>query len=320
VTQTVVVGADVGGTNVKYTLLDPAGRMMAQGDIPTDPRDPAGTVARLAEATRSYIGEGDLVGVGLACAGIVTADTGLLGRAPNLPGWEDSDLAGAVKAAYGPVAVAVANDVNAALYGESRYGAGRSCRHLVMIAMGTGVGGGVMVDGDLVTGFAEGAGEIGHMTLQLDGPTCPCGNRGCLEAFCGSVGMVRRARELAALSEASEAWRAMAVDHGDGLTTRHCFELAAAGDATAVRFFAEVGRRLGQATASLVNILAPERVIIGGGVAQAGDLVLQPCRDMVAHHVLSAEGRSTPVVPAELGPHAASMGAAGLALAVGEAR
>lgn len=319
-TQTVVVGADVGGTNVKYTLVDPAGRRLAQGDIPTDPLDPAGTIARLATATRAHGQDRDLAGVGLACAGVVTSDTGLLGRAPNLPGWENSDLASAVKSAFGQVTVATANDVNAALFGESRYGAGRGCKHLVMLALGTGVGGGVMVDGRLVLGFADGAGEIGHMTLQQDGAPCPCGNKGCLEAYCGSVGMVRRAQELARLADATDAWRSMAVEHGEGLTTRHCFELAAARDATALRFFAEVGQRLGQATASLVNILAPERVIIGGGVAQAGDLVLQPCRDLVARHVLSSEGRNTPVVPAELGPHAASMGAAALAMAAGEVR
>ncbi len=311
--KTVVVGADVGGTNVKFVLVDAAGQRLAQGGIPTDPRDPVGTMERLAEAAATTLpGDRPVTGVGLACAGIVASNTGQLGRSPNLPGWENSDLGGAIRAAFGAVTIAVANDVNAALYGEYRFGAGRGYRHLVMLALGTGVGGGVMVDGTLVTGFADGAGEIGHMTVELDGAACPCGNAGCLEAYCGSVGLVRRARELAAMPQATAAWRAMADEHGDRLTTRHCSALAADADATATLFFAEAGRRLGQAVASLINVLAPERVIVGGGVAQAGDPVLVPCREMVRRHVMSTAGRDTPVVPAELGPHAAAMGAAAL--------
>jgi len=313
VSKSVVVGADVGGTNVKFTLVDAAGRRLAHGDIQTDPQDPVDTMARLAEAAASRLqGEQVIAGVGLACAGIVSIDRGQLGRSPNLPGWEDSDLAGAIRASFGSLPMAVANDVNAALFGEYRFGAGRGCRHLVMLALGTGVGGGVLVEGKLLTGFADGAGEIGHMTLELDGAPCPCGNSGCLEAYCGSVGMVRRAHELAAGPAATDAWRAMAQRHGEGLTTRQCFELADAEDATALAFFAEVGRRLGQAVASLVNVLAPERVLIGGGVAQAGEVMLAPCRAMVRQHVMSTAGRDTPVVVAELGPQAAAMGAAAL--------
>lgn len=311
--KSVVVGADVGGTNVKFTLVDVAGHRLAHGDIQTDPRDPVDTMVRLAEAATSQLqGDQAIAGVGLACAGIVDTDTGQLGRSPNLPGWEDSDLSGAIRASFGPVPVATANDVNAALFGEYRFGAGRGCRHLVMLALGTGVGGGVLVEGKLVTGFADGAGEIGHMTLELDGAPCPCGNAGCLEAYCGSVGLVRRARELATGPGATATWRALVEQQADRLTTRDCFELADQHDATALVFFAEAGRRLGQAVASLVNVLAPERVIIGGGVAQAGEVMLAPCRAMVRQHVMSTAGRDTPVVPAELGPQAAAMGAAAL--------
>jgi glucokinase len=318
VNKNLVVGADVGGTSVKYVLVDAAGRRLVQEDIPTDPADPAGTIERLADAVAVRLGgEQRVAGVGLACAGIVSPGSGLLGRSPNLPGWENSDLAGALKAAFGAVTCAVANDVNAALYGEYRFGAGRGCQHLVMLALGTGVGGGVLVNGRLLTGFADGAGEIGHMTLDLDGRACPCGNAGCLEAYCGSVGIVQRARELADDDSATPAWRELIADRGADLTTRDCFELAAARDATALTLFGEVGRRLGQGVASLVNVLAPERVIVGGGVAQAGELVLGPCQAMVARHVMSTAGRSTPVVAAELGPFAAATGAAALATEAG---
>lgn len=310
-----VVGADVGGTSVKYLVLDRAGHLLLQDDIRTDPDDPADTIGRLAAAVRPQLpGDGELAGVGLACAGIVSPGSGQLGRSPNLPGWQDSNLQAVLSAAFGDVTCAVANDVNAALYGEFLHGAGRGCAHLVMMALGTGVGGGVMVGGELLTGFADGAGEIGHVTLDLDGRVCTCGNRGCLEAYCGSVGLVRRARELADDPRSTPRWRALIADRGEALSTRDCHELAAGGDRTGQTLFAEAGTRLGQAAAGLVNALAPERVIIGGGVSQAGELLLAPCREMVARHVMSPAGQRTPVVLAELGTHAAAMGAAALAV------
>ena len=322
-TSKVVVGADVGGTSVKYVVVGRDDQRLWQGDIATDPGDAAGTIARLAAQVSDHLAAGGrgvrVVGVGLACAGIVAPLSGLLGRSPNLPGWQDSDLAGSLQNAFGPTVTAVANDVNAALYGEYRHGAGRGCRHLVMLALGTGVGGGVLIGGELLTGHADGAGEIGHMTLELDGPSCPCGNQGCLEAFCGTLGLVHEARRLATEPQATRAWRDLIAERGPELTTRDCHALAVADDPTALDFFAAAGRRLGQAVGSLVNILAPERVIIGGGVAQAGDFILEPCRAMVAKHVMSEAGQSTPVVPAELGPMAAAIGAAALAMAAGAA-
>jgi glucokinase len=316
-----LVGADVGGTNVKYVVITPDGAIVLQGDIRTAPADVCSTLDLLAETIRGGLGASReaIWTVGLACAGIVDPGTGGLGRSPNLPGWENRNLAETLQRAFGPSPVVVANDVNAALYGEYRFGAGRGYRNLVMIALGTGVGGGVIVDGKLLTGRGHGAGEIGHMPLDLAGPMCACGNVGCLEAFCGSYGLVRRARELAVLPDATGALRDLVAARGGGLTTRHLFELATGGDAAVRRLFAEAGQRLGQAVSSLINILAPERVIIGGGVGQAGDLLLEPCRAMIARHVMSPPGRETPLVMAELGLHAAAMGAAALAAASGEA-
>jgi len=318
--RTLMVGADVGGTNVKYLLVDPDGQRYAQGDIRTDPQDPQATMAALADAVgeaRDGV-EGDLVAVGLACAGIVDSERGWLGRSPNLPGWQDHDLIGGLQSEFPDVRVAVANDVNAAAWGEFRFGAGREDRHVVVLALGTGVGGGVVVDGRLVTGHAFGAGEIGHITLDLEGPPCPCGNLGCLESYCGSVGLLRRARELGGADDATDAFVNLLRSRGTDLTVRDLGEVAAGGDDTARRLFTEAGRRLGQAAANLVNILAPDRVIVGGGVAQAGDLLLAPCRAMVRRHVMAEAGRDTPVVVAELGPFAAAMGAAALAAETGD--
>jgi glucokinase len=223
-------------------------------------------------------------------------------------------LGQAVSEAFSGVPSVLANDVNAALYGEYYYGAGQGCRNLIMIALGTGVGGGVLIDGRLVTGAADGAGEIGHMVLDPQGPRCTCGNRGCLEAYAGSVALLQRARQLAADSgAATPEFERLIQDRDEKLTTVDLSDLALQGDATSSELFASAGRRLGQAVANCVNLLDPDRVIIGGGVAAAGDLILEPCRRYVPTAVLSEGSRNVPVVLAAKGSFAAALGAAALA-------
>ncbi len=307
-----ILGADTGGTAVKWVLLDGQGAAVGSGEVPTNPADSNDTLLRLAAAVAAT-GTAPAA-VGMACAGIVDPLSGHLGRSPNLPGWQDSDLGAALRAAFPGLPLALANDVNAALYGEYRAGAGRGCSNLVMLALGTGVGGGILLDGRLLLGAHHGAAELGHMVLDTAGPVCACGNRGCLEAWAGSTALRARARELAAGGgRLGDLVRA----RGAALTTRDLADLAQAGDAAAGELFAEAGRRLGQAVGNLINALDPERVIVGGGVAQAGELILAPCRAVVPGMVLAAGARSTPVVPAQLGPAAAAVGAAWLAREAG---
>ena len=310
-TADLYLGADVGGTGLKYVLAAADGKIVDRGEVLTDANSAEVTLQRLSEAVAGPSNR--LAAVGLACAGIVDLKAGSLGRSPNLPGWEGVDLKSHVRGAFGSLPLALANDVNAALYGEFKAGSGQGCRNLVMIALGTGVGGGVLLDGKLLTGSHFGAGEIGHMVLDPRGPVCTCGGRGCLEAWAGSVGLLRSARAAASDSESTPAFRQLAGDRGSELTTRDLSVLAETGDATAGALFREVGERLGQAVGNLVNVLDPDRVIIGGGVAQAGDLILEPCRRQVARQVLAEAAGQVPVVPAELGPHAAAVGAAWLA-------
>jgi len=316
VTKDLYLGIDTGGTAVKYEIADIDGLTLGGGEVPTDPSNATRTLQALAADAAPILGGAGwprLAAVGLACAGIVNPVTGWLGRSPNLPGWENRDLGGAVTAAFGSLPVALANDVNGALYGEYRYGAGRGCRNVVMIALGTGVGGAVIVHGELLVGVHSGAGEIGHMVLQDDGPLCTCGSRGCLEAWAGSTGLLRAVRRLLADGVASPSLAELARRRGAALNTRDLSELAEAGDAVTRGVFAEAGRRLGQAVANLVNVLDPDRIIIGGGVALAGDLILGPCRERAVPLILATEARSLPIVPAELGPRAAAVGAASLA-------
>jgi glucokinase len=252
--------------------------------------------------------------VGLACAGIVDPVTGVLGRAPNLPGWQGLDLGVALRESAGDLPCAFANDVNAALYGEARFGAGRGAGDLVMLALGTGVGGGVMVEGRLLTGHRNGAAELGHVILDDAGPLCTCGNRGCLEAYAGSVALLAEARSRAASGAAgTEDLAALVAEHADALTPRVLANAAEAGNASARALFRQAGERLGQAVGGLLNILDPDRVILGGGVARAGDLLLEPCRETARRIVLCEAARSTPILLAELGTRAAALGAAALA-------
>lgn len=347
------LGADVGGTGVKYAITDLTERVIHRGEIGTDPNSGKRTLGRLAIEVAEKIGltgpaDGRsplkrLAAVGLACAGIVDVRSGELSRSPNLPGWEGTNLRRIMGNEFGDCPVAVANDVNSALYGEFKAGAGRGCDDLVMIALGTGVGGGVLLNGNLVVGKRGGGGEIGHMVLDPAGPVCSCGNVGCLEAWAGSVAIRKRARELADVEHGGTALsRLMAAKRedangdgvngddansddangadadsdglmGDDLTVRDLAQLAEQGDEACLALFTEVGHRLGQAVGNLLNVLDPDKVIIGGGVAQAGELIFGPCRLQALSLVLSPAVKETPIVPAELGPLAAAVGAAALA-------
>ncbi len=304
------LGADTGGTGIKFVITDEAGALIKQGEVPTDPHSVPLSLERVADAVAAE--RPRLRGVGMACAGIIDPVAGTLGRSPNLPGWQNSPLSAMLGQAFDNLPVVLANDVNGALYGEFKHGAGRGFRDVIMIALGTGVGGGVVLDGELHVGRHHGAGEIGHTILDPDGPLCACGNKGCLEAFAGSVGLLARARAVAAELDAGTPFARQVADKGRGLTTLDLACLAEGGDATAREVFAWAGRHLGQAVGNLINILDPDCVIIGGGVARAGELILGPCREMVPRVVLGAEAATTPVVPAELGNLAASFGAATL--------
>ena len=305
------LGADTGGTGIKYVVTDTSGVVIEEGEVATDPQDILLSMERLADSISPF--RSRIKALGMACAGIIDPVRGTLGRSPNLPGWQNLNLVEMLADSFGELPIILANDVNAALFGELHHGAGRGCANLVMIALGTGVGGGVVLGGKLHTGSHHSAGEIGHTMLDPNGPVCTCGNPGCLEAYAGSVGLLRRARLVVNDAYSSPAYKELIKAKGDELTTRDLSALATNGDGTAREVFAWAGRRLGQAVGNIINILNPDRVIIGGGVARAGDLILEPCRQTFPEMVLGEEASRTPVVTAELGHLAAAVGAADLA-------
>jgi glucokinase len=283
-----LLGLDLGGSQIKGCILE-EDRIVGSASVATDSADgPEAVLARVAalgrELARAH-GEPDAAGLGLP--GHVDADgAGVL--LPNLAGdWVGRPIAGPVGAGLG-LEVALINDVRAMTLAELRMGAGRGARDLVCVALGTGVGGGVVIDGRLHLGLGH-AGEIGHVTVVADGPMCGCGNRGCLD------------RVAAAAAIASDAGTASVAE---------AVAAAGAGDARARAALARAGRHVGLALAAAVVLLWPERIVVGGGVARAGDLILDPLRAELRDRARVAPVDRIDVVPAELGAGAGAVGAA----------
>ncbi|MBI2787907.1 MAG: ROK family protein [Elusimicrobia bacterium] len=260
------VGIDVGGTYTKIGLVSPSGALIGSLQIPTEPsKGPAHFTRRVASIVKAW----DFGSVGLGLAGGVDAKTGSLLFVPNLKGWTGFSFKNAFSKSLG-VPVVVNNDANAAVWGGYVVALKKKPRATVVgLTLGTGVGGGLVIDGRLHQGASGSAGEIGHLTLELDGPLCHCGRRGCLEAYAGTYGILRSAKALMRRVPSP-------------LTPKAVAEAALAGDRGALKVWDQVGTRLGQGLASVILVLNPDAVLLLGGVARAGRLVLDPIRRVFA--------------------------------------
>lgn len=309
------VGIDIGGTNIKIAALWNDGRVLASHQIPTlaadGPRQAVGRiVAAVGEVMRAEgLESTEMRALGLDSAGIVDGERNLVLDAPNLRSWERYPLAEEVGSALGLPAF-LENDVNAMAYAEWRCGAGRGTRHLLCLTLGTGVGGGLILDGKLYRGARGAAGEVGHTTLEAHGPRCNCGSRGCLERYVGASYIVERA--LAALAGDPRPSSLRSVPPAE-LSPFVLSRAAAEGDGLATLVLEETGFWLGVGLASLVNLLNPERIVVGGGVAQAGEVLLGAARRTLGERAMDVPGRMAEIVPAALGNDASLVGAALLA-------
>lgn len=256
------------------------------------------------------LSDGDLLGVGVVLPGLIDPRTGVALSSRFLH-WQNVDVRESLAAGL-RLPVFVDNDANAFALAEHWYGAGRGADDLLAVTVGIGIGAGVIVRGQLYRGVREGAGEIGHVVMQLDGPLCTCGKHGCLEAFAADAGVERIARELAARSRGTSR---LARTRSQRITRDLVVRAARDGDGLARRVLAESGRYLGAALANATNTLNPARVVIGGeAVDIAGDLLLEPVRASLRQHAFSILGDDLEVVPARLGADAWLMGAATLVL------
>lgn len=307
------IGVDVGGTKIAAGVVDGAGRILEKVRI-TTPAATAETVENgIVEAVRRLTERHAVAAVGLAMAGFVDEKRSVLRFAPNLP-MADRPLKATIEPLVG-VRVVVENDANAAAWGEYRFGGGRGVTDVVLITVGTGLGGGTVLDGRLLRGAFGGAGEFGHVRIVPGGLPCGCGNRGCWEQYTSGTALVREARALAsAQPEQATALLALAGGSAAAIDGRMISRAAVDGDPTARSLLAETGRWLGEGIADIANVLDPAVVVIGGGVSEAGDLLLGPARAAYeAHLVAGAHRPHLAITAAELGNDAGLIGAADLA-------
>ena len=308
-----VLAIDIGGTKLAAGVVDAAGKILVRGEVPTVAAEgPERVLERIVGLGKDLLGKPEVSAlpirrIGIGCAGPVDRLAGLVLNPPNLPGWTRIALVDHLQQAVGLPAV-LENDANAAALGEFRYGAGKGARSLVYVTVSTGIGGGIILDGKIWHGLKDAAGEIGHMTLAPDGPPCGCGNRGCLEAIASGPSIARRAREAVA---GGRPTRLREISH---LTAGDVVSLAREGDEVACEVWEETVRYLGLGVAAAITILAPERVVIGGGVTGAGEFLFEPLRREVRSRVKLVPLESIPILPAALGRDVGILGAAAIAL------
>jgi predicted NBD/HSP70 family sugar kinase len=298
----VAVGIDFGHSHVRVAVADLAHTVLGEASEPLDvDRAASAGVALAGRLVRRLLGEAGVeparvVGVGMGVPGPLVRDGGEVGDSSILPGWIGSRPRELMEAELG-LPVRVENDANLGALAETAWGAGKGCADLLYVKVASGVGAGVMVGGRLFHGARGTAGELGHLTIDAAGPVCRCGNRGCVEAFAGADAILDPLR----------------LRHGPDLTLRAVVERALAGDQGCRRVIADAGRALGVAIAGACNLLAPERVVVGGELAQAGDVLLARVRSAFRAAALGAV-RDTEVLGGVLGERAEVLGAVALVL------
>lgn len=305
------VGVDIGGTKTAALRLSPSGDVRARSVRPTNAEDPEETSAAVEEAIEEVLTD-DVVAIGVGAAGLIDVERGVILFSPNFA-WRDVALGDRLRTRFG-LPVTLDNDATAAAWGEVRLGAAKGARHALLVTIGTGIGGGIVFEGAVMRGAHGLAGEIGHVVVEPDGPPCGCGNRGCWEQVASGQALERLGAQ--AVRDGSAPILAGLAEGDPGRVTGELVVTAAGrGDRGAAEVVRTVGLRLGEGIGGLVNVLDPEVVVVGGGVATVGDALFGPAREAYAATV---EGRSrrpdVRIVPAELGNDAGAIGAALLAL------
>ena len=306
------IGADLGGTNIRASLVNAGGEILGRGRRPTPLSDGAEAVVKgIAGCIRDAAEDGgiglrDIKGVGIGAPGPLDPYEGVIISPENLQCMHGVRLKDQLETEL-EIKVRVDNDANMAAYGEQWLGAGRGVGHFLCVTLGTGVGGGWVSDGKLMRGFNGNAAEVGHITVDHNGPRCPCGNYGCLEMYASATAMVSWTQKRIEEEQPETTLSA------DELTTRTIFEAAESGDAFAGEMFESTGKFLGIGLVSLVNVTNVEMVALAGGLAAAGDRIFEPTRRMFMERGTVGVKEHVRIVPASLGDDAGIFGAARLA-------
>ncbi|KLU61527.1 glucokinase [Peptococcaceae bacterium CEB3] len=306
------IGIDVGGTNSVYAVVDQDGNLLQQRKEKTRPeRGADGILGELAAQIREWTTADPRIGsVGIGLPAVLDAEHGIARECVNL-GWYNVDVIHSLKIGDLGLPVYLENDVRCVALAEKRYGAAASSRNAICLALGTGVGAGIFIEGKLLRGASGGAGEAGHIVVvPFGGERCACGGTGCLETVASAGAVVRQAEQ--ALRHALAAGEPTLLR--EPLSGRAVSEAAAAGDRIAREVLAEAGRFLGVGLVTLINLFEPECVVIGGGMALAGEPLLAPAREIVRTRAMAYVANRVKIVPAQLGDLAGVIGAATLGM------
>lgn len=308
-----IAGVDIGGTNLRVGLVPFAGGSpVAVSGAPTRAaRGPVAVVEEVASMLRTAIaevGRANVAGVGIGAPGPLDRSSGVVLETPNL-GWRDVPLVHMIASRIG-LPVVLDNDANCFAFGEWWLGAGRGAERLIGVTLGTGIGGGIILGGAPYRGASDAAGEVGHTSIDYSGRRCACGSRGCVEAYASGSAIAARAAE--GLARGADSTLAEVAGDPAGITAEAVCRAAAAGDRYAMLIVDETARVIGVAVSNLIHLLNPDVVVIGGGVAGAGELLFAPLRDEVEQRAFRSAARACRIVPAELPAIAGLVGAAGV--------
>ena len=312
--MSLTIGIDVGGTKVLGGVVDEAGKVLTTARKDTPRQGGSALTQTIADVAKELLEQNSVTSVGVSAAGFVSSDRKTMLATPNIADWNGVDLDNQLTTLIG-LPVVIENDANAAAWGEAKFGAGKNQDHMMMLTVGTGIGGGIVVNGALYRGAFGIAAEFGHMRVVPEGHICGCGARGCFEQYASGNALLRHARE--AINASPEVARNL-LSRGDGtvagLTGQAITEAARDGDPVALAAFNTTGQWLGAGIASLAVLLDPACVVIGGGVIDAGEILLKPTRESLERNMPFAGKHPYPqIIAAQLGNEAGLVGVADLA-------
>ena len=310
----IAIGIDIGGTSIKGAAVDSNGRVYEKFSLPFIKGEPGEiTIRKLAETVKEYIGaqklENKIVGIGIGCPGTLDVEKGIVNYSNNLC-WNELHVADIFKEIL-PYPVRLTNDANAASLGEAKFGAGKSYETIIMLTLGTGVGGGIIINGKLFEGNEGKGGELGHTVIVVDGEPCTCGRKGCFEAYASATALIRETKKAMLSNKRSLMWKiSPEIELVGG---RVVFEAAAQNDKSAKKVLDNYIKYLGEGILNYCNIFRPNVIVLSGGIANAGAALFDPLNEYIKERNYGY--KATPevkVVPAELGYDSGKIGAAAL--------
>ena len=313
-----VVGIDIGGTKLATVVADEGGNVLQKVRKPTEsekgPQHAVQLILNMVDEVLDLarLRRADISGIGVSCGGPLDTKTGIIYSPPNLPGWDALPLKEMIESEF-HIPTIIENDANAGALAEARFGGGRGYDYVLYMTMSTGIGGGIVANGEIYHGANDSAGEVGHQILLPDGPLCGCGKYGCLEALCSGPSIARRAQEAVA-DQPHTRILVLADGQIDRVRSEHVLQAAREDDAVAMALVEETAYYMGWGIANLVNILNPQIVLLGTIAVAAGDLLLDPIRRTVTKMAMQRPVETVKIMPAELGDSIGDLAAISLVI------